>query len=229
MSGKRSRHGRRLTWNPWLSSNTERKWTEGGSGDYPGELQKPGPNCRQKMRKGKSNPRCGWRSKGTLWLVRKGHSQLQQQETTRENVSYSWVCHQNYWQRVQGRDEALTEGFASVFRPPQAAQLHRPDIFVWDRDFWSTIEEAFVRSHLIKCLPEVCERAGDTDIILRLLFVSLNCCGNWWILLVSGKSNFHVHPPGRQEGNTHNPHPTAWWLPPQYQRLWRKSSTLQSV
>ena len=43
----------------------------------------------------------------------------------------------------------------------------------------------------------------QADIILRLLFVSLKYCGNWGILLMTGKGNCHGHPQEGQEGTTY--------------------------
>lgn len=110
------------------------KWTEGGS--CPGELRKPGLNCREKIRKGQSNPRWSWRWQGMLWMVRKAHPQVQLQEMTRKMWVTPEYVTKNYWHRVQGRDEALSEGFASVFTAKassRAAQLHGPEVFVWGR------------------------------------------------------------------------------------------------
>lgn len=136
----------------WAQTQKESEQkVEVGTG-YPGGLQKPCPDCRDKIRKAKAQvefklARDGMANKNGSPI---GTSAAKDQEKCGSLLNMSTEL------LTKGTEEVWSVQwlfFASVFTSKaysQALQVHVPNVFVWGREVLSTVEEDFIRDHLIK-------------------------------------------------------------------------------
>lgn len=113
----------------------------------------------------------------------------------------------------------------------QAAQVHGPNVFVWDRKVLSIVEEDFVRDHLIKLDLHRSMNVQETGwhhfeaalCVFEILWQLGDPFEDW------KRQPSWPSPRRARRNNTHR-HPTIWWPSPWSQRrLWSKTSWRQPV